>query len=485
VTQSVCAECGEASPSGAQFCPACGHFLWTATTVPDNGPAEDWWTEARPAEPRPVEPPPVELPPGEPLRTHDTVRVTADRAEEAADPGAGVRLIQETSAAPAEVPVRLRLEPSALRTDDTPVTELHVVVDNRAGPRDLRVRLAGRDPEERIRFTFGASELWVPPHTERAAPVQLHAPMPPPGGQADRTFTITVHNGPHEIESAGHWVQRTGTAPITTAAVRLDPEEVRLRDREDAYLSRLVDNRRGDRPLRLRLSGHDPGAVLQFAFRPPVLDVGPGRTGRADIRVIAPLAPHGEETVRTLRVRASDENGDLEATGALRQYTSPAADDGRGSVEASGTPVQSGGDRRTVWRVALTVLGAVLVAVGCFRDWLVDDPDVLLPGVTTLPASIGRAVAAGPPSGVREAADLLTTLQPVERTLTLLLAAVMAFGLTGPRGGLTRTSGMVVALTMVAGALFWRLAGLSLADGVLLVAVGGAVGVVGSLFVRR
>ena len=36
MTQSACAECGEASPSGVQFCPACGHYLWDA-----DGPVED------------------------------------------------------------------------------------------------------------------------------------------------------------------------------------------------------------------------------------------------------------------------------------------------------------------------------------------------------------------------------------------------------------------------------------------------------------
>ena len=126
-----------------------------------------------------------------------------------------------------------------------------------------------------------------------------------------------------------------------------------------------------------------------------------------------------------------------------------------------------------------------LHGLGCFRDWLSGDPNSLLPNASTIPASIGDAAGAGAPGSAREAADLLRTLQPVERTLTLLLAAVMAFGLTGPRGRLTRTTGMVVALTMVAAALFWRFTGLSLADGAILVAVGGAVGFLGGLCVRR
>ncbi len=193
-----------------------------------------------------------------------------------------VRLIQETSAAPVEVPVRLRLEPSALRTDDSPVAELQVVVDNRGGNRERRVRLVGHDPEKQIGFVFRSVELWVPPGVERATPAQLRAPVPPPGEQVDRTFTVTATDGRHEIESAGHWVQRSAVSPITTAAIRLEPEGVRVRDRPDAHLSVLVDNQRGTRPLRVRLSGQDPEGAVRFAFQPPVLDVGPGQVGRAD-----------------------------------------------------------------------------------------------------------------------------------------------------------------------------------------------------------
>ena len=163
------------------------------------------------------------------------------------------------------------------------------------------------------------------------------------------------------------------------------------------------------------------------------------------------------------------------------------ADDGRGAVEAAGSFVQSAGDRRPLWRVVLTVLGALLVAVGCFRDWLVNDPDSLLPGLSTIAASIGRTARDGAaghrPGGGRRCSG---RSQPIERTLTLLLAGLMVFGLVGPKGRLTRMTGVVVAVTMVVAALFWRTAGpFSLADGAILVAVGGLVGFVGGLCVRR
>ena len=150
-----------------------------------------------------------------------------------------------------------------------------------------------------------------------------------------------------------------------------------------------------------------------------------------------------------------------------------------------GSIVASAGDRRPLWRVVLTVLGALLVAVGCFRDWLVGDPDALLPGLSTIPASINTAINGPPVDDARDAATVLRILQPVERTITLLLAAVMVFGLTGVKGRLTRTTGLLVAVTMVALVLFWRSTGLPPAEGALLVVLGGVVGFVGGLFVRR
>ena len=88
---------------------------------------------------------------GERSERNLAVRANADATDDGL--GAVVRLIQETSAAAVEVPVRLRLEPSSLRTADSDLAELHVVVDNRAGHRERRVWLTGNDPEtaDRVR----------------------------------------------------------------------------------------------------------------------------------------------------------------------------------------------------------------------------------------------------------------------------------------------------------------------------------------------
>lgn len=393
-----------------------------------------------------------------------TVRATADPPDDGGPLVAVVRLIQETAAAPAEVPVRVRLEPAALRTLDSPVAELTVVVDNRAGNRERVVRLAGRDPERRIGFAFRSAELWVPAGVERATPARLHAPLPGPGDRATRAFSVTATDGGHETEASGTWEQHAAPAPITTARLTLEPQKVVAGTSDRGRLRVQLDNRASPSPLSVRLHGTDPERVVRFGFRPDTLHVPPGGLGWADVRISASRPDGGETLTRPFTV---------------------VAEDGRGSVEAAGSLVQSAGDRRLLWRVVLTALGAVLIAVGCFRDWLAGDPDSLLPGATTIADGVRTAIRIAAPADAQEAAFLLRSLQPAERTVTLLLAAVMVFGLTGVKGRLTRFTGLLVAVTMVALVLFWRSTGLSPADGALLVVLGGLIGFAGGLFVRR
>jgi hypothetical protein len=393
-----------------------------------------------------------------------TVRATAEPADRGPALTAIVRLTQETSAAPAEVPVRLRLEPSTLRTIDSPTAEVYVVVDNRAGHRDRLVRLAGRDPERRIGFAFEAAELWVPAGAERATRVRLHAPPPRPGEQTVQAFSLVATDGRRETEAAGSWEQRASPAAIATARLTLDPQKVVTRNAGTGRLQVLLDNRGSVFPLAVRLHGTDPERVVRFGFRPDVLEVPPGGVGRAEVRISAPRPDGGEVFTRPFAI---------------------VADAGHGTVEASGTFEQSAADRRPLWRVVLTVLGALLIVAGCFRDWLVADPDSLLPGVSTVVNSVQSAAEIAAPADVQEAGLLLRVLQPVERTLALLFAALMLFGLTGRTGRLTRVSGLVVVLTTVVATLFWSSTGFRPDDGVLLVGLGGVIGFVGGLLARR
>ena len=218
-----------------------------------------------------------------------------------------------------------------------------------------------------------------------------------------------------------------------------------------------LDNRAGAFPLAARLYGTDPEQAVRFAFRPSALEVAPGQVGVADVRVSAPRPDGGETLTRPFMI---------------------VADDGRGAVEAAGSFVQSAGDRRPLWRVVLTVLGALLVAVGCFRDWLVGRSGRPAAGRVDDPgehrADRPRRRCRAPPGGGRRCSG---RSQPIERTLTLLLAGLMAVRArrahgpadAGDRRGRGADDGRGRAVLALHGPF-------SLADGAFLVAVGGLVG---------
>jgi len=484
-----------------------------------------------------------------------------------------VGLVQQSSAAP---PVRLRLEPTVLRTRDTSVVELDIIVDNHAGSRNRHITFRGRDAETRIQFWFYNREVWVRPGGEARTRAQLQARAPSAGEELTRQFTIVANDGQHESEVSGSWIQSASHAPITTATVRLEPERLRVRDRTDGRLGVVVDNRGGARPLRVRLSGSDPEGIVGFFFNPPVLEVGAGRWGRAELSVSAPPPPSGQTAARTFRVRASDENGAVEAAGVFDQSTSLTplstarillepqrvvtrntrtgglrvrleniqgsstlrvrlfgsdpegaihfqftpdvldvppgqigwsavrmsaprpgrgkelirqiqimANDGNASVEATGSFAQSSGDPRPYLRVLLTLLGALLVAVGVFLPWLGGD-EARLPTVANFEESI-EYFGQFPPNGPSDYPELVRASEPFLRVAFLAMSALMLFGLTGTSGRLTRVMALLVVATMTAGIVSYYILVDSdgLAVGAFVVVLGGIIGFAGGLFVKR
>ena len=490
---------------------------------------------------------------------------------------ATVALVQQSSAAPPDAPVRLRLEPTVLRTQDSSAVELDIIVDNNAGSQNRRITFLGRDPESRLQFSFYHRELWVRAGAETRTRARLEARMPSAGEELTRQFTIVANDGRHQSDVAGSWVQSASRAPITTAAVRLEPEHLRVRDRADGRMGVVIDNRRGARPLRVRLSGSDPEGIVGFVFNPPVLEVGAGRWGRAELTVSAPPPPSNQTAARPLRVRASDEHGAVEADGVFNQSTSPTpistarillepqnvvtrntrtgrlrvrlentqgwgtlrvrlygrdpegavrfsfapdvldippgqigwsavkisaprpdsgkektrqiqvmANDGNAAIEATGSFAQSSANLRPYLRVLLTLLGALLVAVGAFLPWLGGDQAGELLTVDAFAESVeyfGQLSTNETP----EYDQLARAAAPFLRVGFLILAAFMLFGLTGTSGKLTRAAALLVVLTMMAGIVVYSiLVGADgLARGSLIVVFGGIIGFAGGIFVKR
>lgn len=264
----------------------------------------------------------VEGPAPEPGSTA-TRQLTVTASDETDAVDAAATLLHTASAA---VPMVLRVEPSLLRVHDAGFGQLDISIDNRGGSRVRRVFLGGRDPERLLHFSFAPPSIDVLPGEVGRARVRVEAPPPAAGQESSRSLTLTASSeGVPDLEAAATFVQSTSAAPVDIpVVVRLDPSVVRVRDTVVGQLEALIDNRGGHRVRRVSLSGRDPERLVRFTFSPPSLDVLPGDIGRARVRMEAPLPEPGQEQTRQVTVIGTDGSKEIEVTGTLVQYTSPA-----------------------------------------------------------------------------------------------------------------------------------------------------------------
>ena len=220
-----------------------------------------------------------------------------------------------------DVPVTLRLEPSVVKVKDATSGRLQVLVDNVAGNRPRVLRLSGRDPEGVTRFDFAPPVLDVPPGRVASATLTVTAPLPEPGQQSSRQLTVSARDEDGTVDAIASFQQSSSVdVPL---AVRVEPTLVRVRDAGSASMEAVLDNRKGSRTRRVFLSGRDPERVARFTFAPPSVDVFPGETVRARVRVQAPQPDPGAEATRNLTIVASQEGAaEVEATATLVQSTS-------------------------------------------------------------------------------------------------------------------------------------------------------------------
>jgi hypothetical protein len=222
-----------------------------------------------------------------------------------------------------EVPVTVRLDPSVVKVKDTATGRLQVVVDNVTGNRPRVLRLSGRDPEGVTRFEFAPPVIEVPPGQIAGATLTLTAPVPEPGQQANRLLTISAADEDGTVEATASFQQSASVdVPL---GVRLEPALVRVRDAGSASLDAILDNRKGTRTRRVFLAGRDPERLVRFSFAPPSVDVFPGESITARVRVEAPQPEPGQEVSRSLTVVAVQEgSAEVEASATFVQVTSAA-----------------------------------------------------------------------------------------------------------------------------------------------------------------
>ena len=296
----------------------------------------------------------VEAPPPPPGQESTRPITILASSEGVADMEAAATFVQSTAAAPVDVPLAIRLDPSVVRVRDTAVGQLEVVIDNRTGNRVRRVFLTGRDPERLVRFTFSPPSLDVLPGDIGRARVRLEAPLPDPGQEATRQVTVVVADGGKEIESIGTFVQTTSPKPVETpVALKLEPSLLRVRDTPTGQFQVIVDNRQGIRPRRITLAGTDPERALGFSFWPPVVEVGQGQVARSNGRVDGYPPEPGREVTRQFSVSASDGAKEVETDGTFIQSTSALPPDEPMTIrlEPSVVRVRNSGSGSTVVQV--------------------------------------------------------------------------------------------------------------------------------------
>ncbi|WP_120285308.1 COG1470 family protein [Rhodococcus rhodochrous] len=360
-----------------------------------------------------------------------------------------VTVAQQRSAAPPEVPLKVRLEPRVLRVRDCAIADLDVVLDNRGAPDERKVILSGRDTEGAVQFDFRTPTLVVAPDRQVATRVSVRATPPPPGEESARTIAVIASEGDVEWQGDGSFVQITSPPPITTAEIHLEPKQICRRNRSRGRSRLIVDNRKGASWLNVNVVGTDAEGRARCAFTPSHFEIAPGQTAWGWMDVSAPIPPGGTEVTRSLTISASD---------------------GRESVETEGAFVQSAADWRPIARIVLTVLGALLVAIGAFTPWMVRLPDYY---VDRLPY-------------IEQAGDFVEQTQPGARAVVLVLAAMMLFGVTGTSGKMTKAAA-VLAVTAVIGYFVFvttREATGGPMYGAVLVVVGSAIAFVGGWLAR-
>ena len=366
-------------------------------------------------------------------------------------------LVQSTSVVVEDPAVELIVAPALVRVRDDAAAQVWLTVDNRAGRHPTAVRLAATDPEGIVQVYWRSAEVRVPAGGTADVELQLAGPIPDAGTEVTRVVTLTASDGRRVARTQVSLVHSASVSPMTTLAVELDPRVLRLGAGRKGTTSVVVDNRRGVTAARVWLQGDDPENSVSFGFSPTELIVGPGQWLASRVTLSVPRAPAGREISRPMAIMATD---------------------GQTSVSAEGTVIQAGADRRPVARALLTLAGALVMLIGVLAlPWRADGVSTAF-GVSA--AEVAQLIEAPVNLGVL---GQLVTLGIV----LVVLTGLMAFGLTGSSGRLTRFSAVIAVLLTVALLVTYGVMGENATPGhgTVLIILGAVLGYIGGQLARR
>jgi hypothetical protein len=321
----VCEQCGTLNAFGTAFCVSCGSFLA--------------WDEVE----------------------HDGERGAGQRSEPASVPAGSAPppgQLDETAVRPAiRVPASGRQPVSAVASSSAKAApgdttrgvfwaraeQSHVSVPATGEPQSLDLRVANTSPiVDGFVVDAPASPDWLAveavqvrllPGTDETVTVQLRVASPTLVPAQERPVMLRIRpitQTPAQLE-----VAVLVTVPVLDAPVRLraEPRLLRLRDRDTAECTVVVDNAGSNHPVQIRFSGSDPEMVVRFRFDPPTLTLGPAASGSARLVVTTPGPEPGHESSRTVTVAALDGTRSVETVVTLQQSTTARAEDPPVAVE--------------------------------------------------------------------------------------------------------------------------------------------------------
>jgi hypothetical protein len=292
----VCDRCGEVNPIGTVSCVNCHAFLAWDQVESDERPEGEQPTGQKSREPHGVSEQNVETRVAPricvPATAPDTDRNPASptRHNVPTDSTEGLfRIIAEQR----EVAVPATGEPAvlSLRIMNTSAIVDSYDVEAASAPRWLQVE---------------SIQIRLLPGSEEAPAIRMRVASPSPV-PAQR---VQVMLGIRSIRQAtAHAVVPVViTVPVLEVPIRLqaEPAVLRVRDRDGATFTVVVDNSSSNRPVQLRFAGWDPELAVGFRFEPPVLEVGPAASASVVVTVTAARPGPRQQISRALTVSALD-----------------------------------------------------------------------------------------------------------------------------------------------------------------------------------
>ena len=326
--ENICEQCGTRNDPGAQFCVECQAFLpWydtretnlqalgidTGTGTAAAGSPADVAPTAPVVEVAPPVTPSAEALAGAAVAGAGTPSPAANQANAAADQPAGRSRSGPASRAPEPADqVRVVIEPAAAEVvpgGDEVSVEVRIY---NLSPIVDAYRVTA--PDAPAWLTVGAAEVRLLPNSNELATIKLRiAPgtLVPAGTSR---LLVRVQSVAHPELAVDEHIELTVAAVATPLVLRVEPSVVRAKDAEPGTFRATIDNSDGNQGRQVTLSGRDTEGVVRFTFTPGVIEVPPGESAGADVRIEAPAPEAGQQATRQLTVIAADGESQVEST---------------------------------------------------------------------------------------------------------------------------------------------------------------------------